>query len=125
MPGWDRTRYGECVGVHRAVVVANRDPLENGRLQVSFTSDGSVAWAARVLPVAAFLVSEVPIGAGVWVAFENDDPDRPVVLGLIDPPARRESLSRGLEAMGDAWDQGHAAGTTDSDGGSATLNPYR
>ncbi len=124
MPGCDRTPYGECVGVHRAVVVANTDPLENGRLQVSFTSDGSVAWAARVFPLTAFPAGEVPIGAGVWVSLENDDPDLPVVLGLIDPLSRRDAVSRNLEAMGDAWDQGHAAGTTDS-GGGMTPNPYR
>ena len=35
-----------------------------------------------------------------------------------------DTLSRDLEARGDAWDQGHAAGTADADG-EETVNPFR
>ena len=35
-----------------------------------------------------------------------------------------DALSRDLEARGDAWDQGHAAGSTEPAGGEA-VNPYR
>lgn len=35
-----------------------------------------------------------------------------------------DALSRDLEARGDAWDQGHAAGVTDTGDGSAQ-NPFR
>lgn len=37
-----------------------------------------------------------------------------------------DALSRDLEARGDAWDQGHAAGLDDGAGGTGTtLNPFR
>jgi hypothetical protein len=35
-----------------------------------------------------------------------------------------DALSRDLEARGDAWDQGHAAGVDDGAGGT-TPNPFR
>lgn len=85
---------------------------------------GSELWAARVVPIAAFTAHDVEAGVGVWIAFEDDDPERPVVLGLTDPPPRRGGLARDLEAMGDAWDHGHASGAADADGG-VTPNPYR
>lgn len=84
----------------------------------------SALWAPRVIPIAAFAAHDVAIGAAVWVAFEDDDPASPVVLGLLDPPARRDALARDLEALGDAWDRGHASGTADG-GGGVTPNPYR
>jgi hypothetical protein len=108
----------------RATVIANADPQGQGRLQVRISSSGSVQWAPRVIPIAAFTAHDVPLGAAVWVAFEEGEPEQPVVLGLVEPLPRREALSRDLEAMGDAWDQGHAAGSSDADGG-ATPNPYR
>lgn len=112
------------MAVHRAIVVANSDPSGQARLQVEIASTGTVRWALRIVPIAAFTAHDVPIGAEVWIAFEDDDPDRPVILGQVDAPSRRDGLGRDLEAMGDAWDRGHAAGTTDA-GGGVTPNPYR
>lgn len=91
---------------------------------MAVASSGSTLWAARVFPLAAFVAQDVPVGVEVWITFEDDDLSRPVVLGLVAPPPRREALARDLEAMGDAWDHGHAAGTMDADGG-VTPNPYR
>ena len=93
-------------------------------MQISIPSIGTVAWAQCVIPIAAFTAHGVQLGAAVWVDFEGDDLDLPVVLGLVDPPLRADALARDLEAMGDAWDRGHAAGTADADGG-ITPNPYR
>lgn len=112
------------MNIQRASVVDAIDPEGHGRWQVSILSSGSVLWAPHVIPVAAFTSHEVEVGTAVWVAFEDGDASRPVILGLIDPPSRRGSRARDLEAMGDAWDRGHAAGTTDAAGG-VTPNPYR
>lgn len=105
-------------------MVSADDPQGQGRVQVLIASTGSERWAARVFPIAAFTAHDIAVGAGVWIAFEDDDPQWPVVLGLTDPPSRRDGLARDLEAMGDAWDRGHASGTADA-GGSVTPNPYR
>ncbi|MFE1664050.1 phage baseplate assembly protein V [Microbacterium sp. P02] len=119
----DAALYGERVGIQRATVVGDQDPLGEGRLQVSVASGGS-AWATRVIPIAAFTAHHVAVGTQVWIAHEDDDAELPVVLGLVDPPSRAASLARDLEALGDAWDQGHAAGRADASG-DATPNPYR
>lgn len=112
------------MGIQRAIVVSEDDPSGAGRLQVEIPSSGTTLWAPRIHPIAAFTAHAVATGSVVWIAFEDDDPGRPVILGLVDPPARRDALARDLEALGDAWDQGHAAGTADAAGGS-TSNPYR
>ncbi|KAA9110209.1 phage baseplate assembly protein V [Microbacterium rhizomatis] len=119
------------MSIHRATVSSNIDPEGEGRLQVSDPATGSTAWAARVFPIAAFVAQDVPIGAEVWIAYEGDDPAQPVVLGLVHAPSRRDALARDLEALGDAWDRGHAAGAIDADadgdgtGAGAASNPYR
>jgi hypothetical protein len=74
---------------HRGVVVNNLDPQNLGRLQVSvpsvFGSDATafampaVPWAA---PNEGFLMIP-PIGANVWVDFENGDPELPVWSGCF------------------------------------------
>jgi uncharacterized protein involved in type VI secretion and phage assembly len=117
-------RYGESVGIQRAIVVSDDDPSGAGRLQVEIPSRGTTLWASRAYPIAAFTAHGVTVGSAVWIAFEGDDFDRPVVLGLVEPPTRRDAFSRDLEALGDAWDQGHAAGSTDAAGGN-TPNPFR
>lgn len=91
---------------------------------MSIVSSGSVAWARTVIPIAAFSPHPVPVGTGVWIAFESDDPDLPIVLGSIEPLPRAASLARDLEGLGDAWDLGHAAGIEDATG-DETPNPYR
>jgi uncharacterized protein involved in type VI secretion and phage assembly len=112
------------MGVHRAEVIAADDPSRHGRVRIRIPHIGSDSWAPVAIPPAAFAPHPVPVGAGVWVAFEDDDLDRPIVLGLIEPLARRDALARDLEALGDAWDRGHAAGGADARGGT-TPNPYR
>jgi hypothetical protein len=55
-----------------------------GRLQVAIpdVTNESLPWAMTVLPLGPTPSPTLtPIGAGVWVTFENDDIDFPVVLG--------------------------------------------
>lgn len=111
------------MAIQRAIVVSVTDPEGGDRVQVRLGT-GVDVWAARVFPLAAFGAHDPAEGAEVWIDFEGDDPARPVILGLTGRPARRDALARDLEALGDAWDRGHFAGTADADGGE-TANPYR
>jgi hypothetical protein len=73
-------------GKYRGTVINNIDPLQIGRIQVS-VPDVSVipgTWAMPCLPIAGkqegvFMVPQ--IGAGVWVEFEQGNPDYPIWVG--------------------------------------------
>jgi uncharacterized protein involved in type VI secretion and phage assembly len=75
------------LGKFRGSVVNNIDPLQRGRLQAMVPDVlGSVpsSWAEPCVPFAgiqAGLWSVPPIGAGVWVEFEQGDPEHPVWTG--------------------------------------------
>ena len=77
---------GRFYGKYRGTVVNNIDPLQIGRVQVS-VPDVSVipgSWAMPCLPIAGkqegvFMVPQ--IGAGVWVEFEQGNPDYPIWVG--------------------------------------------
>lgn len=74
-------------GKYRGTVVNNVDPKQIGRIQVLVPDVSSVAissWAMPCLPwggiqMGAFCVPL--IGAGVWVEFEQGDPDYPIWTG--------------------------------------------
>jgi uncharacterized protein involved in type VI secretion and phage assembly len=85
-------------GKYRGTVVNNIDPKQQGRLQAMVPDVlGSMpsSWAMACVPFAgiqAGLWSVPPIGAGVWIEFEQGDPDFPVWTGgwwgsAADPPA--------------------------------------
>jgi uncharacterized protein involved in type VI secretion and phage assembly len=71
-------------GVYRAVVVGMTDPQAEGRLQVQIPSlGGRTLWAECCVPARrGGGGSRGGIGTTVWVAFENGDASRPVVLGM-------------------------------------------
>jgi hypothetical protein len=77
-------------GKYRGTVVENVDPLLRGRLLLEVTGvTGLVptSWAEACVPLAgptgpAMGVYMVPpIGAGVWVEFEQGDPGKPIWVG--------------------------------------------
>ncbi len=78
------TRY---YGKYRGVVLNNIDPMQIGRIQVSVPDVSGLiptTWAMPCVPVAGINtgVFTVPqIGSGVWVEFEQGDPDRPIWVG--------------------------------------------
>jgi uncharacterized protein involved in type VI secretion and phage assembly len=93
-------------GKYRGTVINNIDPMQIGRIQVMVPDVSNViptSWAMPCLPIAGkqMGVYMVPqIGSGVWVEFEQGDPDYPIwsgcfwgvvaevpVLGLAGNPA--------------------------------------
>lgn len=80
----DEQRY---FGKYRATVINNVDPMQQGRIQVMVPDVSSVApssWAMPCVPVAGIQMgffSVPPIGSGVWVEFEQGDPDYPIWVG--------------------------------------------
>ena len=85
-------------GKYRGTVTNNVDPMQQGRLQAMVPDVlGSMpsSWAMACVPFSgtqAGLWSVPPIGAGVWIEFEQGDPEYPVWTGgwwgsAADPPA--------------------------------------
>jgi len=74
-------------GKYRATVIDNRDPLNQGRIQISapdVLGDQTSGWALPCAPFSGdglgfFAVPSV--GAKVWVEFEHGDPDYPIWSG--------------------------------------------
>lgn len=75
---------------HRGVVVSNLDPLQIGRLSVDVP--GVLSGPAFAMPCVPYagpgvgFVALPPIGANVWVEFENDDPALPIWTGCFWNP---------------------------------------
>jgi uncharacterized protein involved in type VI secretion and phage assembly len=76
-------------GLFRATVVNNVDPMQLGRLQVLVPDVSGVlpsSWANPCFPTGGPQMGffAVPtVGAGVYVSFEQGDPDYPVWLGTF------------------------------------------
>ncbi|HEY9631526.1 MAG TPA: phage baseplate assembly protein V [Coleofasciculaceae cyanobacterium] len=74
-------------GKYRGTVVNNIDPLRMGRLQAIVPDVSSLipsSWAMPCVPWAGLQMGAYvvpPIGAGVWIEFEQGDPDYPVWVG--------------------------------------------
>ena len=74
-------------GKYRGTVITNVDPMQIGRIQVIVPDVSGVlpsSWAMPCVPVAGINtgVFTVPqIGSGVWIEFEQGDPDRPIWVG--------------------------------------------
>ena len=76
-------------GKYRATVINNLDPLQIGRVQVLVPDVSNVmpsSWAMPSLPVGGMqmgIFAVPPVGAGVWVEFEQGDPDYPIWTGCF------------------------------------------
>ncbi|WP_380874667.1 baseplate assembly protein [Sphingomonas sp. DBB INV C78] len=76
-------------GKYRGTVVNNIDPMMHGRIQAIVPAVSNVmltSWAMPCLPVAGIQTGmfAVPIiGSGVWIEFENGDPDYPIWAGCF------------------------------------------
>lgn len=74
-------------GKYRGTVVNNVDPMQIGRIQVMVPDVSNVmlsSWAMPCVPVAGInmgMYSVPVIGAGVWVEFEQGNPDYPIWVG--------------------------------------------
>ena len=77
-------------GKYQGTVINNIDPMQRGRLLVEVPDVLGVvpsSWAEACVPLAGatgppmgiYLVP--PIGAGVWVEFEQGEPERPIWVG--------------------------------------------
>jgi uncharacterized protein involved in type VI secretion and phage assembly len=76
-------------GKYRGTVVNNIDPEQRGRIQAIVPDVSNVtltSWAMPCLPVGGpqmGMFTVPPIGAGVWVEFEQGDPDYPIWVGCF------------------------------------------
>jgi uncharacterized protein involved in type VI secretion and phage assembly len=76
-------------GKYRATVINNIDPMQIGRIQVIAPDVSNViptSWAMPCVPVAGIqmgVYTVPPIGSGVWVEFEQGDPDYPIWVGCF------------------------------------------
>ncbi len=90
--------YGPFYGLYRGKVVNNIDPLELNRLLIDVPtlpcSISSFAYPAS--PYGGEQVGMVitpPIGASIWVKFENGDPSTPVWVGCFWTEGQKPALA--------------------------------
>lgn len=74
-------------GKYRGTVVNNEDPLQIGRIMALVPDVSNVmptSWAMPCLPAVGIqygICVVPPLGAGVWIEFEQGDPDYPIWTG--------------------------------------------
>jgi hypothetical protein len=79
-------------GKYRATVINNLDPENRGRIQAMVPDVLGLTpstWALPCLPVAGKGSSTFPVpelGAGVWMEFEQGNPDYPIWTGIFSRP---------------------------------------
>jgi uncharacterized protein involved in type VI secretion and phage assembly len=76
-------------GKYRGTVINNIDPMQIGRIQAMVPDVSSLiptSWAMPCLPVGGLqmgMFTVPPISAGVWIEFEQGDPDYPIWTGCF------------------------------------------
>lgn len=76
-------------GKFRGTVLNNVDPMQQGRLQVQVPDVAGLApasWAMPCVPIAGIntgMFALPMIGSGVWVEFEQGNPDYPIWVGCF------------------------------------------
>jgi hypothetical protein len=87
-PAHNIDRPRRYYGKYRGTVISNQDVLQKGRLLVNvpdvLNGVGITSWAMPCLPVAGIQMGmfTLPLPqSGVWIEFEQGDPDRPIWVG--------------------------------------------
>ena len=107
MDGHNSRRY---FGKYRGTVLSNIDPMQMGRLMAMVPDVLGLTpstWAMPCAPVAGIqtgLVHLPPIGSGVWIEFEQGDPDYPIWVGgywgsAAEVPALSKIVPPGLSGF--------------------------
>ena len=97
-------------GKYRGMVLNNVDPMQQGRLQVQVPDVAGLiptSWAMPCVPVAGIqngMMALPIIGSGVWVEFEQGNPDYPIWIGCFwgsaaEVPALALATPPGLPAI--------------------------
>jgi uncharacterized protein involved in type VI secretion and phage assembly len=74
-------------GKYRGIVTVNEDPLKTGRIRAKVPDvlgDEESGWAMACVPFAgkgAGFYAVPDVGVGVWIEFEQGDPDYPIYTG--------------------------------------------
>jgi hypothetical protein len=90
-------------GMYRGVVKANLDPLQLGRLQVDVPSVPGASPLSWALPCTGYGGSDVgffalpPVGANVWIQFEEGNSDDPIWMGVFWDSSTRPPADPPLE----------------------------
>ena len=97
-------------GKYRGLVLNNIDPMQMNRLQVQVPDVGGLipaTWALPCVPMAGIqngMVALPMIGSGVWVEFEQGNPDYPIWVGCFwgsaaEVPALARATPPGVQAI--------------------------
>jgi len=97
-------------GKYRGRVITNVDPLRLGRITATVPDvSGRIptTWAMPCLPVAGINsgIFTVPaVGSGVWIEFEQGDPERPIWVGgfwgtAAETPTLAKKVPPGIAAI--------------------------
>ena len=97
-------------GKYRGMVLNNIDPMQQGRLQVQVPDVAGLApasWAMPCVPIAGLqngMVALPVIGSGVWIEFEQGNPEFPIWVGCFwgsaaEIPALAMATPPGLPAI--------------------------
>lgn len=105
----DRDTLQRFYGKYRGTCLNNVDPMQLGRIQAIVPDVSGVvpsSWAMPCVPVAGLqtgVFTVPPVGAGVWVEFEQGDPDFPVWVGgfyaAADVPAMARAVPPGVSGL--------------------------
>ena len=104
------TEPARFYGKYRGMVLNNIDPMQQGRLQVQVPEVANViplTWAMPCVPFGSSRREVPPVGADVWIQFEQGDPSRPVWTGTwwthpIPPEGARVDRS---EVTAHSWSE--------------------
>ena len=97
-------------GKYRATVLNNIDPMQQGRLQVQVPDVAGLipaTWAMPCVPVAGIqngMFALPMIGSGVWIEFEQGNPEFPIWVGCFwgsaaEVPALARLTPPGVQAI--------------------------